>query len=74
MENSHLGYYTDIVQVINNIYSPIINVMRLTFTLQFSTRYCLSPKMTVMDYYLLQYLAALYHGYYVKYHQILSWL
>ena len=58
--NNYSGYYNRIILVINDIYRSIINIMSLKFDLQFSTDYCLSPTMTVMDYYLLQYLAALY--------------
>jgi len=58
--NNQWESYTDALQVITNIYNTIINVMSLKFDVQFSTRYCLSPTITVMDYYLLQYLAALY--------------
>ncbi|XP_065897607.1 uncharacterized protein [Dysidea avara] len=60
MESNHWENYNDALQVITNIYNTIINVMSLKFDVQFSTRYCLSSKMTVMDYYLLQYFAALY--------------
>ena len=60
MDSDYWGNRTATVQVINDIYSTIINVMSLKFDLQFSTSYCLSSKMTVMDYYLLQYFAALY--------------
>ena len=58
--NNYSGYYNKAMQIINDIHRSIINIMSLKFDLQFSTNYCLSPSMTVMDYYLLQYLAALY--------------
>ena len=60
MDNNHWGNYNNALQVVNSIYGTIINVMSLKFDLQFSTKLCLSSEMTVMDYYLLQYLAALY--------------
>ena len=53
-------HHNDVIQIISMIYGVIINVMSLKFDLPFFTNYCLSPKMTVMDYYLLRYLAALY--------------
>lgn len=62
MQNSHdhLGYEANVVQVIDNVYSTIVNTMWLTFNRQFLTDYCLSPKMNGMDFCLLQYIAALY--------------
>ena len=60
MDNNHWGKYNNTLLIFNNVFSTIVNVLSLKFDLQFSTGYCLSPNMTVMDYYLLQYLAALY--------------
>jgi len=56
------NYYhdTDVIHIINTICKIIINIMSLKFDLPFSTNYCFSPKMTVMDYFLLRYVAALY--------------
>jgi len=56
------NYYhrSDTIQVISKIYVVITNIMRLKFDTPLFTNYCLSPNMTVMDYYVLQYLAALY--------------
>ena len=58
--NNHWGDYSSAMTVVSDIHSAIINVMSLKFNVYFTTNYCLSPNMNVMDYYLLQYASALY--------------
>ena len=60
LDNNHWGDYSSTITVINDIHSAIINVMSLKFGMYFTTSYCLFPSMNNMDYYLLQYVSALY--------------
>ena len=60
LNNNQWGDYSSAITVISDIHSVIMSVMSLKFGRYSTTNYCLFLNMGAMDYYLLQYVSALY--------------